>query len=367
MEKKGEKKKRVLLTGPLPPPIGGDTVSTYNLFKSVYWSKAGITLDMIDTSSRGFIRVHNSSRPPGDILRAFRIFFSFTGKVFRARAVLFWVNSSFVCSIGIPLIGICILTGKPFVIKSFGSFFVDKLKTLRGLRRNIVIKMIRKADLILPQTAALESDLIDGLQIDRSRIARFPNFIPDSMIPDRMPSGSFSGRGIFIGQIKREKGVFDIIEAVGNEAKVRVDFFGDILPRDKEPFDRSLEANTNCRYGGRLQPDEVIGRLSEYDFLLLPTYHEGEGHPAVILQAFAAGVPVIATRWKSIPELVEDGRTGILVPVKSPEEIGKAMARLAGDREFYDSIAARAFERAGEFTEKRIVGRLLDAHIARLV
>ena len=73
------------------------------------------------------------------------------------------------------------------------------------------------------------------------------------------------------------------------------------------------------------------------------------------------------TDWRSIPELVENGRTGILVPVKSPGEIGKAIERLAGDRELYNSIAACAFERVGHYTEKRIVGRLIDEHIGKLV
>ena len=363
----GKKKKRILLAGPLPPPIGGDTISTSDLLNSGYWERAGITLDVINTSPGDFIRVQSTSRPPGDFFRAFRIMFSFIRKVSGARAALFWVNSTFICSIGIPLMGICILTGKPFVIKNFGAFFVDKVKALRGFRRNAVIWLVRKAALVLPQTAALESELIEELKLERSRVVRFPNFIPDSRMPENMPTRSYSGRAVFIGQIKSEKGVFDIIEAVGSNSNISVDFFGDILPRDKEPFENALGSSSNCRYRGRLQPDDVIDRISEYDILLLPSYHEGEGHPAVILQSFAAGVPVITTDWRSIPEIVEDGRTGILVPVKSPGEIGKAIERLAEDRESYDAIAVRAFERVGNYTEKKIVGRLIDDHIGKLV
>ncbi len=363
----GKKNKRILLIGPLPPPIGGDTVSTSDLSESGCWEDAGITLDVIDTSPGDFIRVQGARRPPGDLIRAIRIIFSFIGKVARARAVLFWANSPFICSIGIPLMGICVLAGKPFVIKNFGAYFADKVRSLRSPRRSAVISLVRKAALVLPQTAALESRLIGELRLERSRVVRFPNFIPDSRIPGEMPVRNYSGKAVFVGQIKREKGVFDVMEAARGRDDFTVEFYGDILPRDREIFENELESNRNCSYRGSLQPQEVIDTIAEYDILLLPTYHEGEGHPAVILQAFAAGVPVITTAWRSIPELVEDGSTGILVSVRSPEEIARGIERLAGDSRLYGSIAERAFQRAKDHSESRIVGRLIGDHILKLV
>ena len=57
----------------------------------------------------------------------------------------------------------------------------------------------------------------------------------------------------------------------------------------------------------------------------MPTFHEGEGYPGIILEAFSVGMPVISTHWNSIPEIVMHNENGLLVPIKDTECLKKGI------------------------------------------
>ena len=69
--------------------------------------------------------------------------------------------------------------------------------------------------------------------------------------------------------------------------------------------------------------------LAQHDALVLPTYHAGEGLPGSIIEAFQHGLPVIATRWRAIPELVIPAVNGLLVEPRDVTALAQAMQRLA--------------------------------------
>ena len=84
------------------------------------------------------------------------------------------------------------------------------------------------------------------------------------------------------------------------------------------------------------QPHEAIPELlAGATAMVLPSVRardgQMEGIPVALMEAMAAGVPVIATRLSGIPELVEDGESGLLVPERDPAALAGAMARLAAD------------------------------------
>lgn len=92
--------------------------------------------------------------------------------------------------------------------------------------------------------------------------------------------------------------------------------------------------------------------MGNYDALLLPTYWEGEGHPGVILEAYCAGIPVIATRWGGIPEIVTS-ETGILVEPRDVEGLARAMRQIMTSEELCARLRAGARQKAIEFDAKQ--------------
>ena len=136
------------------------------------------------------------------------------------------------------------------------------------------------------------------------------------------------------------------------------------------PERRALEARI-ARHGlgdvvalrGALPHEEIPAILADASAMVLPsvTQPDGqmEGIPVALMEAMAAGVPVISTLLSGIPELVRDGEGGLLVPERDPAALAAAMERLATDPALAARLAVgarRAVER--DFDRARNVARL---------
>src|SRR5262249_35828658 len=119
------------------------------------------------------------------------------------------------------------------------------------------------------------------------------------------------------------------------------------------------------------QRQDVPQILRDVDIVVHPSLTKGLSN--VILEAMAACIPVIATRVGGNPELVEDGRTGFLVPVEDSREIADAICRLLDEPNMAHAFGERARRRvADEFALDRMLGntealylRLAEQALAR--
>ena len=112
-----------------------------------------------------------------------------------------------------------------------------------------------------------------------------------------------------------------------------------------------------------LDPREVPEVLTQYDGLVLPTFYQGEGYPGIVIEAYQAGLFCVATQWRSLPEIVEEGQSGFLLPVGDPEAIAHCIR----------SLDEKQFERMRTFIDgyrkkfdsqsvhRRLVDRLIKA------
>lgn len=90
----------------------------------------------------------------------------------------------------------------------------------------------------------------------------------------------------------------------------------------------------------------VADLMPAFDVFALTSVPRSEGIPTVILEAMACGIPVVATDVGAITELVEDGKTGFVVPPLDPEAVAAAILRLIGDEALRDSFGRAARRRA---------------------
>jgi 2-deoxystreptamine N-acetyl-D-glucosaminyltransferase/2-deoxystreptamine glucosyltransferase len=164
----------------------------------------------------------------------------------------------------------------------------------------------------------------------------------------------------YVGNILPHKGLRRLIEAVSRaraRALIRLVVAGtgsDEAPCRQLAVDRGLAGQVT--FLGWRNADETEALLGACDVLALPS--EIEGLPYVLLEAMASHRPVIAGRVYGIPEVVEDGVTGVLVDPADIDEIAAALDRLS-DRALRESMgeAARArFER--NFTLERQATRM---------
>jgi glycosyltransferase involved in cell wall biosynthesis len=355
-----ERVRSVLAVGPLPPPIGGDTVSFRKAISSPIWERRGLGLRAVDTSSGGDIRVDREDSAFGKGVRALRILSRFFLHLPRAQVVLLFCNSAFLWALGLPLILISHWSRRKVWVKPFGGSWDDRFDALPSWHRATCRWVFRRADGFLPQTDAFADYLRSAVLDPKTQVVVFPNFVvPEDRAPSSPPEILSRRRFVYLGHIKQEKGVFEILDVLSRRSDLACDFWGPILPRDRERFEERIADVDNATYRGEAEPERVQELLSGYAALLLPTFHEGEGLPGVVLEAFAAARPVIATRWKEIPELVQDGENGLLIEPHSPRELALAMDAMLSSCERWERLGARALACARAYSEEAVLEGIL--------
>ena len=171
----------------------------------------------------------------------------------------------------------------------------------------------------------------------------------------------------FTGRLTKEKGIEELIIAIKKviktipQAKLLV--IGDTLTSDKEGFNKNLIQENNLEnkifFTGFYE--DVFRLLSIINIFVLPSYREGM--PKSILEAMAAGKPVIATNIRGCREEVVDGVTGLLVPVKNPEALAQAIIKILSNPEMAKKMGEAGKKRAREkFDEKMVLEKELKIY-----
>lgn len=87
-----------------------------------------------------------------------------------------------------------------------------------------------------------------------------------------------------------------------------------------------------------------------------------EGMPLFVFECMAAAKPLVATAVGGLPEIVEDGRTGILVPPRDPAVLAQALERVLTEPQFGERLAAAAAARLREYSIEAVAGRFADLY-----
>jgi len=110
------------------------------------------------------------------------------------------------------------------------------------------------------------------------------------------------------------------------------------------------------RYCGFVAGEEKRRLFLESDCFCFPSYYQAESFPIVLVEAVAHGLPIIAGRWRAIPELLPPGYGGLVEP-RSPEQIAAALEKLL--RQDYDpALRARFLE---HYTDRKFAGGMKSA------
>ena len=113
------------------------------------------------------------------------------------------------------------------------------------------------------------------------------------------------------------------------------------------------------------QRRDVPDLLNAMDVFVLPSYSEGVS--LALLEAMAAGRPVIATAVGGLPEVVTDGDTGLLIPPRDPEALAQALERLLADPAWARQLGAHARDHVREHYSLERLGREINEIYAKLV
>jgi glycosyltransferase involved in cell wall biosynthesis len=170
-------------------------------------------------------------------------------------------------------------------------------------------------------------------------------------------------RILFLGDLCTQKGVMDLLRSMeGLPSHVHLFLAGaeteaGFLEKLKsESIRRGLEARVHLL--GLVSGDSKIECLRRADLFVLPSY--AEGVPMSLLEAMAAGLPVVATHVGGVPSVVEDGKQGRLVIPGNVDELRRVIGELVADPTNRRLMGQAAYQRWREqFTIERTVDRLL--------
>jgi glycosyltransferase involved in cell wall biosynthesis len=190
-----------------------------------------------------------------------------------------------------------------------------------------------------------------GLPAARVRVVA--NGVP---LPDEPAS---TGRyALFAARLSTEKGVGTLLEAARRQPGMRIVVAG------AGPLETAVRAAANgtVAYAGQVDPPTIASLVRQAAFAVVPS--EGpESLPFAALEALAAGIPVIASRIGGLPEIVEDGVNGLLVPPGDPDALAQAMASLWHDPSRRAAMGCAARRTAAErFSLEKQTARLVDLY-----
>lgn len=165
----------------------------------------------------------------------------------------------------------------------------------------------------------------------------------------------------FIGRIHKDKGINELTEAFGAVEGAKLMVIGDYdknYPPTEENWAK-IQNSPDIIYVDRIPRAQVGKYLSAMDVFVYPTYREGFGH--ILQEAMTMGIPVITTDIPGPSEVVEEGISGVLVPVRNVEQLSEAMNELMSDVGKRELFSMNGRKRAEQYFEKSImVGHIMD-------
>ncbi len=246
----------------------------------------------------------------------------------------------------------------PMVVRihtsSLESIKIDRLPMNRLRRMDIQRELhhTKLADVMITHSLAHRQTMAEELGIDPERI----RIVPHGMRPADPPVGDREAKTIvFLGRLERRKGSIDLMRAaalvLAGHPDARFVFIG--TDRAHCPGERTHaqyladeftpEVRAQIQLLGRLPDSEVQRWLQRATLFVAPSLYESFG--LVFLEAMRCGTPVIGTRVGGIPEVVEHGKSGVLVAPESPDELARVIMDLLGDPVLRAELGARGRER----------------------
>jgi len=257
------------------------------------------------------------------------------------------------------------LTGKPYVVTLHGS----DVTILGGdpSYEPVNTFSVEQADAVTAVSRFMAEEAKHSLGINKE-VRVIPNFV-DTEIYSPAPCELMEQpeRDIVVAHVsnfRAVKRVDDLIYAMCMVTKTapqaKLTLIGDGPERHRvERLIDKMDLRRNVVLTG--YRSDVPELLRCADTLVLPS--ETESAPLTILEAMSTGLPVIATDVGGIPEIVDDGRNGFLVPLKHPEDIAERILELHGDREKLRRMGAAARETILErYSTETVVQQYLEVY-----
>lgn len=166
-------------------------------------------------------------------------------------------------------------------------------------------------------------------------------------------------------RIVAEKGIEDAIQVIteintefGKEI-YSLDLYGACHPDYIERFNKIISNSPDyIRYKGVASPDESVSIVKNYYLLLFPTRFYTEGIPGTIIDAYAAGTPVVSSKWYSYADVIIEGKTGFCFEFGNIDNFKKILIELSKSIDKVNSLKNNCLLEYQKYTEEAFISIL---------
>ncbi len=215
---------------------------------------------------------------------------------------------------------------------------------------------------LVPRMAAL---------IQADGVATPIHVVPSGVAPGSLPDDAGATgdplapitrpRVIFVGRLHPQKHVDVLVRAAARMPGVSVVLLGDGPDRARlERLTRRLGLTERVHFLGFVPHEQVAARLPAADAQALPSRYEELG--TALLEGMQAGLPIVASDTGGIPQVIEHGRTGLLVPPGDPEALAAALTRVLRDPALAARLGTAASHEAAKYHWNRLARRVLGVY-----
>ncbi len=249
-------------------------------------------------------------------------------------------------------------SGIPYVIVEHRSFFVWSSENARNMVKHYHIPFFEKAYSGCSKLVLVSESLLTGLKAlmpwIKEKTTVIPNMIREDMfLPPEQPRKTDPFTFLWAGRLEHVKGLDILLEAVKilkekpvGDFTVRLAGKGSLRSQLEQQAEK-LGVKERVQFLGRISREDMQREMQGANCFVLPTRYEAFG--AVLIEAMATGLPVIATRSGG-PDSIVTEKTGLLIDTENSEQLAGAMGKMIRDHLSFsaDKIRADALKRYGQ-------------------
>lgn len=329
---------KILFVGSLPPPIGGTTISFKMLTDIVFCNKLSCEPVLFNLSSYKTCGIN----------ALFNIIFDLIKEIHKSDVVTLHLTIYSFRHFGLFAALVSKLLRKKVVIRRFGGGVVGDFT---GINRFLLICLYKLADGGFMQTKKQLSEAESlGLKAKWLPTSRIP--------PTAVKQSNIAKKFIFVGHVKEDKGIVELINVFTKFSNKYSDCSLDIYGPDFIDVNKLIDC-PNIAYKGVIPNSSIYQTLEDYDVMVFPTFYSGEGYPGVLIEGLHSGLPIITTRWKSIPELI-DSSTGILVDIHQENQLFEALKNIHLNSDLYKRLSKQCLHESQKFDANLLAESFLN-------
>lgn len=238
----------------------------------------------------------------------------------------------------------------PFVVHVRGGYRLATGKAYKSIQPKL-LKTLKSADKIIAVSCSVKNEYIE-MGIDKEKILVIPNGanlerfkpIDKNFAREKLNLEKDKKYVLFIGYLRFRKGLDYLLDAIPKILRVEKAIFliiGEgVLKNKLVKKSYELKIDKFVKFIGTKAHNEIPYWINASDFLVLPTL--AEGRPNVVLEAMACEKTIVASNVNGVPELIDNGKTGILIPSRNTEAIAKNVIKLLKDEELVEKMGKNA-------------------------